>query len=61
MLWYVNLINKMQGTVLKLAGRVLVPLFKILGVYMVIRSRCGQSRKLDLGCTKQSFNVLVKT
>jgi hypothetical protein len=47
MLWYVNLIIKMQGEVLKLAGRVLVPLFKILEVYMVIRSRCGQSRKMD--------------
>jgi hypothetical protein len=47
MLWYVSLIIKMQGEVLKLAGQVLVPLFKILGVFLVIRSRCSQSRKLD--------------
>jgi hypothetical protein len=47
MLWYVSLKIKMQGEVLKLAGRVLVPLFKILGVYLVIRSRCGQSSKWD--------------
>jgi hypothetical protein len=34
MLWYVSLIIKMQGEVLKLAGRVLVPLFKTLGIYL---------------------------
>jgi hypothetical protein len=37
----------MQGEVLKLAGQVLVPLLRILVVYLVFRSRCGQSRKLD--------------
>jgi hypothetical protein len=42
-----KLIIEMRGEVLKLAGQVLVPLFKIFGVYLVIRSRCGQSRKLD--------------
>jgi hypothetical protein len=47
MLWYVSLIIKMQCEVLKLAGRVLVPLMKILVVYLVFRNRCGQSRKLD--------------
>jgi hypothetical protein len=44
---YVSLIIKMQGEVLKLAGRVLVRVLKILVVYWVFRSRCGQSRKLD--------------
>jgi hypothetical protein len=42
-----KLIIEMRGEVLKLAGQALVPLFKIFGVYLVIRSRCGQSRKLD--------------
>jgi hypothetical protein len=37
----------MQGEVLELARRVLVLLLKILVVYLVIRSWCGQSRKLD--------------
>ena len=42
-----KLIIEMRGEVLKLAGQVLAPLFKVLGVYLAIRSRCGQSRKLD--------------
>jgi hypothetical protein len=36
-----KLIIEMRGEVLKLAGHVLVPLFMILGVYLVIRSRCA--------------------
>jgi hypothetical protein len=42
-----KLIIEMRGEVLKLAGQVLVPLFKVLGVYLAIRNRCGQSRKSD--------------
>jgi hypothetical protein len=37
----------MRGEVLKLAGQVLAPLIKVLGVYLAIRSKCGQSKKLD--------------
>jgi hypothetical protein len=42
-----ELIIEMQGEVLKLVGQVLAPLFKVLRVYLAIRSRCGQSWKLD--------------
>jgi hypothetical protein len=47
MLCYVSSIIRMRGEVLKLAGRDLVPLLKVLVVYLAFRNRCGQSKKLD--------------
>jgi surface polysaccharide O-acyltransferase-like enzyme len=60
MLWYVSLTIKMHGEILKSAGRVLVPLFKTLGIYLVIRSRCGQFRKLIKVVLNNSFILLVQ-